>query len=239
MPASPNDTVDSGDHVAIIHDLGNLIQIASSAVNIAARNPTLRDSTLIPVIEGARASLDRAGALVRQTVAIARRTPADRGPASLESIISDLVALIEITWDESVRLSVDIPPDLPALACDPLGLQNAILNLLLNARQSMPEGGVISINAVPIVLERGEAMELRIGDTGIGMTPETVDRAFDPFFTTKVDGLGGIGLPTVARFAKDAEGRVLIESEYGRGTVVKLQLPAHCPSRSLPREYER
>jgi signal transduction histidine kinase len=94
----------------------------------------------------------------------------------------------------------------------------------------MPDGGVISIRAATVSLESGRGIELRVADNGVGMKPETIVRAFDPFFTTKSAGLGGIGLPMVQRFAQEVGGRVLIESEYGIGTTVRLQLPASSQS---------
>ena len=106
-----------------------------------------------------------------------------------------------------------------------------MLNLLFNARDAMPNGGIISIRAQAIFLGPDEAIELRVADSGLGMKPDTVARAFDPFFTTKSYGLGGLGLPTVHRFVQDVGGRVLIESEFGVGTTVRLQLPASPPSR--------
>jgi signal transduction histidine kinase len=214
------------DHIAIIHDLGNLIQIASSAVNITARNPKLCDPDLVPVIAGARSSLERAGALVRQAVASARQRHTERTLINIPKMLTDISSLLAITWDPNTRLQLDITTDIPEVECDALSLQNAIINLLLNARDAMPEGGVVTVHANAVTLDLGEAVELRITDNGIGMKAETIDRAFDPFFTTKASGLGGIGLPMVARFVQKTGGHIIIESEFGLGTTVWLQLPA-------------
>ncbi|WP_245319615.1 ATP-binding protein [Mesorhizobium temperatum] len=100
------------------------------------------------------------------------------------------------------------------------------MNLVFNARDAMPDGGLISINAAAVVQDPGTVVELRIEDSGIEMTRETVLRAFDPFFTTKGKGLGGVGLPMVKHFAERHGGRVDIESAFGSGTTVILRLPA-------------
>jgi signal transduction histidine kinase len=218
-------TVSSADSVGVVHDLGNLIQIASSALNIVARNPNIQGAGLEPVINGAKTSLERAGALVRETIGMATARRAEEQSVDLAAIIAELATLIRITWDQSVQLDIDVPPALPFVTCNGLGLQNAILNILSNARQAMPDGGVIFIRTTPIAIDIRMGLELQVVDSGVGMKPDTIARAFDPFFTTRCDGLGGVGLSMVERFARDAGGRVLIESEYGVGTTVRLQLP--------------
>jgi signal transduction histidine kinase len=103
--------------------------------------------------------------------------------------------------------------------------KTAVLNLLFNAREAMPDGGLICVGAAAIT-EAGMAfVQLRVADKGIGMKPETIERAFDPYFTTKTDGLGGVGLSMVKRFAEDAGGKVSIESEFGVGTTVRYSCP--------------
>jgi signal transduction histidine kinase len=211
---------------SIIHDLGNLIQIASSAVNMIARSPSIHTANLETVIAGAKTSLERAGALVRQTIGMVRERATVVEQVSLAACLSEVEALSKITWEHGIRLDVQAETALPLVECDPLALQNAVLNLLFNARDAMPNGGVISIRAETVSLESGKGIELRVADSGVGMKPDTIARAFDPFFTTKSDGLGGVGLPTVERFVQEAGGRVLVESEYGVGTTVRLQLPA-------------
>jgi signal transduction histidine kinase len=216
---------------SIIHDLGNLIQIASSAVNIVARNPSILTANLEAVIAGAKTSLERAGALVRQNMSMARERASAREQVRVAACLAEVATLVQITWEGRIRLDVRTDWDLPFVQCDPLALQNAVLNLLLNARDAMPNGGIISVRAEAILLGSREGVELRVADSGLGMKPDTIARAFDPFFTTKSDGLGGVGLPTVERFVQDVGGRVLIESDFGVGTTVRLQLPASPQSR--------
>ena len=223
----------------IIHDLGNLIQIASSAVNIIARNPSIHTTATDSVIAGAKASLARAGALVRQTISTATERALPTAEVSVTTCLAEVEALVRSTWDDDVRLDIQVDSDLPAIQCDALGLQNAVLNLLFNARDAMPNGGSISIRAETTPHGAGEGVELVVTDSGVGMTPDTIARAFEPFFTTKCDGLGGVGLPMVRHFVEELGGRVLIESEYGIGTAVKLQLPAASYSRNATLRQER
>jgi signal transduction histidine kinase len=205
----------------VVHDLGNLIQIASSALNIMARNPNIRTSGLEPVIAGARTSLDQASALVRRTIGAAHAEEAIE--VSLPDCLAEIEAVVAGNWEGMARLHVHIVSNLPQVRCDPLGLKNAVLNLLFNARDAMPDGGVILLRAEEA--DEGH-VEVRVSDSGVGMKPETVARAFDPFFTTKPGGMGGVGLPMVKRFAEEAGGIVLIESEFGVGTTVILKMPA-------------
>lgn len=151
------------------------------------------------------------------------RTPEE---ASVGACLAEVAKLIGSAWDSNIWLDVHAGHDLPPAKCDPLSLQDAILNLVFNAREAMPDGGSITIEAASVAHAPATVVELRIEDRGIGMTPETVLRAFDPFFTTKGVGLGGVGLPMVKQFAERHGGSVEIESALGSGTTVILRLPA-------------
>lgn len=209
----------------VLHDLGNLIQIATSALNILARMPDMPVTHRDPILHRARTSLDHAGTLVRQNVLHARTLSGHPPRSDVAACLADVVALIAA--EEGRGLSVDfvIAPDLPDIACDPIGLRRAVLNLVFNARDAMAGEGTVRIEAQPVLA----AVEVRIGDHGIGMSPSVLARVFDPFFTTKRDGMGGIGLPMVERFVRGAGGQVTIESEPGIGTAVTLRLPALPP----------
>jgi signal transduction histidine kinase len=132
-----------------------------------------------------------------------------------------------MSWDAEFSLHMRVHANLPQIQCDPVSLQSAVLNLLLNARDAMPGGGDIAVAAI----ERDGEVEICVADNGVGMAPDTVRRAFEPFFTTKADGLGGVGLPMVERFVREAGGRVAVESELGIGTIVMLHLPAASAAR--------
>ncbi|MGX5804903.1 sensor histidine kinase [Bradyrhizobium sp. Arg314] len=212
----------------IVHDLGNLIQVASSALNHLARDPSISAApALRPVIAGARTALERAGGLVRQTISIAQESHLEIEHANVGVCLVEIEAFVRSAWDTNIRFEVKVGSDLPLVRCDRIGLQNAVLNLLLNARDAMPDGGLISVEAA-LVSERSiiTQVDIRVVDNGIGMTSETMVRAFDPFFTTKGEGLGGVGLPMVKRFAEESGGSVAMQSTLGAGTTVTLRLPA-------------
>ncbi|PBB27426.1 MULTISPECIES: ATP-binding protein [unclassified Mesorhizobium] len=212
----------------IVHDLGNLIQVASSALNHLARDPSVSAAPeLGPVIAGAKTALERAGGLVRQTIGAAGGICSDIQQANVSDCLLEIETLIRSAWDASIRLEVRVEPDMPLIRCDRIGLQNAVLNLLFNARDAMPDGGLISVGAA-LASERTTTgqVDILVEDNGIGMTEETMARAFDPFFTTKGKGLGGVGLPMVKRFAEESGGGVAVQSTLGAGTTVTLRLPA-------------
>jgi signal transduction histidine kinase len=211
----------------VVHDLGNLIQVALSGLNRVARDPAISCTPdLEPVIASARTALHSAGALVRETIGGPRESSRESATTDIGACLIELEALIGSTLEPGIDVRLRFASDLPLAGCDRLGLQNAVLNLIFNAREAMPDGGLISINAAAVVSGEDVAIELRIVDSGIGMKPETVVRAFDPFFTTKGPGLGGVGLPMVKRFAEETGGSVGIESTFGAGTIVILRLPA-------------
>ena len=209
------------------HDLGNLMQIASSSFNLLARDPTILTSDRLGrvVAAGARA-LDKAGAMVREQVAPSQSTkPADPCTDVIDCI-RELDDIVRSTWEPG-RFSIvlRVEPNLPAARCDRQGLQNALLNLFLNARDSMPDGGVISVRAAALSGAGAPVIQLSVKDHGVGMTPDTMRRAFEPFFTTKGTGLGGVGLPMVRHFVEGHDGTVSVESAPAMGTIVTLQLP--------------
>ena len=212
----------------IVHDLGNLIQVASSALNHLARDPNVSAAPALgPVIAGAKTALERAGGLVRQTIGAAAGIYSDIHQANAGDCLAEIESLIRSAWDASIRLEVTVGPDLPLIRCDRIALQNAVLNLLFNARDAMPDGGLISVDValVPARSTDGQ-VDIRVEDNGIGMSRETMIRAFDPFFTTKGEGLGGVGLPMVKSFVEEAGGSVTVQSTLGAGTTVTLRLPA-------------
>jgi signal transduction histidine kinase len=224
-PVEPQET-----HLAnagIVHDLGNLIQIAASAVNIVARSPTMPTEHSRPILHRATICLEQAGALVRQTIGIARDGAATLGDCCVTACLADVAALVEAMDEPGLALEIDIERELPRALCDPLGLRSAVLNLVFNARDAMAGIGLVAIRGRAISCGlAGISVEISVTDNGVGMSPATVARALDPFFTTKSNGLGGVGLPMVERFVREAGGTISIASEPGIGTAVALRLPA-------------
>ena len=217
----------------VVHDLGNLIQIAASAVNIIGRSSrACPDSALEPILARARTALERASALVRQTSVRTEPDVEVRATQELQSVTScldEIRALISSICEPDVSLSIEAPADLPPVRCNRIGLQSAVLNLVTNARDALPERGSIMIvaRAVADNAVGADAVELSVADDGMGMSRETLLRAFNPYFTTKADGRGaGLGLAMVKRFTQEAGGRVELASAPGAGTTVTLRLPA-------------
>jgi signal transduction histidine kinase len=212
----------------IVHDLGNLIQVASSALNHLARDPGVSAAPALGlVIAGAKTALDRAGGLVRQTISLARESHTEIEHTNVGVCLAEIESLIRSAWDANIRLEIRVCwDDLPLVRCDRIGLQNAVLNLLFNARDAMPNGGLISVDALVSESSAASQVDIRVADNGIGMTSETMVRAFDPFFTTKGAGLGGVGLPMVKHFAEQSGGSVEVQSALGAGTTMTLRLPA-------------
>jgi signal transduction histidine kinase len=210
----------------LVHDLGNLIQIAYSAINIVARTPDMPAPHSGPILHRARTCLEHAGALVRRNIELARDRAITDQCSDVAACLSEVAALVIAMDEPGLILDTDIEPRLPDLRCDPIELRRAILNLVFNARDAIAGGGYILIAARSIRDQHSAAVEIRVVDNGVGMSAATIARIFDPFFTTKSDGLGGIGLPMVERFVRSAGGEIAIDSEPGLGTTVALRLPA-------------
>jgi len=211
----------------VIHDLGNLIQIASSAINIIARTPHMPAMHAGPMLERAKTCLQHAGELVHQNIGFIHDRITEDERTSVAKCLSDVAALVEALGEPGLDLVVEIEPNLPKVECDAIGMRRAILNLVFNARDAIQGCGTVQIEARAIWHGHiAVGVEVRVVDRGVGMAPATVERVFEPFFTTKPDGVGGLGLSTVTRFARDARGEVAIESEQGVGTIVTLRLPA-------------
>lgn len=214
---------------AVIHDLGNLIQVATSAFNILSRSRCIsRDKRASQIILSAQASLERAGGLVRQSLRSARggyTPPVDS--VCVGTCLFDLKALLEKIWEPEIHFEVQAEPNLPRLACNVIGFQTVLLNLIVNARDAMPDGGTILLAARALVAAGVARVEIVVADDGLGMTRETLERAFTPLFTTRSSRDGGYGLSAVKTFVQAADGDIQLESEPGVGTRITMTLPAY------------
>lgn len=216
---------------ATVHDLGNLIQVALSALNILSRNAHLEsEPSLLPIVASASISLGRAGMLVEQTMRRAREGEPSVEPVCIAGCLTGCRDLVANIWHPEIRLDLHIEPGLPPVACDRIGLQGAIMNLLTNSRDAMPNGGAITL-AARRVNRTGyaAAVAIEVADNGCGMSRETLQRAFEPLFTTRATGLGGLGLPVVKRFVEKVGGCVEAESNLSAGTQVVMYLPISEP----------
>jgi len=210
----------------LAHDFNNLLTAVLNNLRLVRQEPGGGDNPdrIDNAIRAATAGAD----LVRRLMAFSRRQSLESRPVLVESLIRDILPLVERMVGERVQLSHRIDPDLPPIRVDPVQLENAILNLAVNARDAMPEGGLLGIAArlVPDGTEAG-AVRISIADTGTGMTPDVAARVFEPFFTTKPPGQGtGLGLSTVYGFVTQSGGQVRMETDPGRGTTFHLTFPA-------------
>jgi signal transduction histidine kinase/CheY-like chemotaxis protein len=233
----------------VAHDVNNLLTIMlgnfetlavraedrMAAASPAVARPEL-EADLGLAIAGLRAG-ESANSLIQRLLAYSRGQQEAVQPVDVAALLRSLDPLLQRTLARRIRARVKCPPDLwPALA-DPAELESAVLNMALNAQDAMPNGGLLEIAAENVEVDRlyakvggfertGRYVMLSVLDNGAGMTQETLRRAFDPFFTTKADGTGtGLGLAMVRGFARQAGGHVIIDSEPGRGTILRIYLP--------------
>ncbi|WP_026190788.1 PAS domain-containing protein [Methylobacterium sp. WSM2598] len=224
----------------IAHDFNNLLTgIVGSLDLMQTRIAEGRTENLSRYAGLAMTSAQRAAALTHRLLAFSRRQPLESRPVDVNRLVNSMDELLRRTLGEQVRLEIVVAGGLWLTLCDPNQLENAVLNLAINARDAMPDGGRLTIEtanahldeayaAREIGVRAGQYVCIGVSDTGTGMPPDVIARAFDPFFTTKPLGQGtGLGLSMIYGFAKQSEGTVKIYSEPGQGTTVKLYLPRY------------
>jgi PAS domain S-box-containing protein len=223
----------------IAHDFNNLLTgIVGSLDLLQVRLNQGRTDNVARYIDAAMTSANRAAALTHRLLAFARRQPLVPKIVDSDQLVGSLEDLLRRTIGETIDLAIVASKDLWCTLCDPNQLESALLNLAINARDAMPEGGKLTIattNArlddtyadIP-ALTPGDYVCIDVTDTGTGMSAEVAARAFDPFFTTKPIGQGtGLGLSMIYGFARQSNGHVTIDSKLERGTSVRLYLPRH------------
>jgi PAS domain S-box-containing protein len=214
----------------IAHDFNNLLQGIVGALQLSdMRIAEGRLDGLARYNAQAQHCAERAAALTHRLLAFSRRQALDPKPIRANELISAMEPLLQRTLGETIRLELDLAPDLALTLCDPNQLDSAILNLAINARDAMPNGGRLTISSANALGLAGRAdadtVCISVTDTGTGMPPEIVARAFDPFYTTKPLGQGtGLGLSMIYGFMRQSGGEAKIRSEVGRGTTVSLHL---------------
>jgi PAS domain S-box-containing protein len=223
----------------IAHDFNNLLTgILGGLELIETRLAQGRFKEIDRYISVAQGSAKRAAALTSRLLTFARRQALAPKPLDVIHLVSELDELMRRIVGSSIDLKVSIPDNVWAILVDPNQLENALLNLCINARDAMPDGGRLEITAknwrsgLRTTLEQdippGDYVIVSVSDTGTGMPKDVIERAFEPFFTTKPVGEGtGLGLSMIYGFAHQSGGKVWIESEVGRGTQVHLCLPRH------------
>ena len=224
----------------LAHDMGNLLQVVASALSLIDRSLARPDpSGVHRLCQNARTAVERIVTLRGQILDLARVEPTHLRRVDPAEVISSLRGLIELTLGPKICLDIDCAAGAPGVVCDVQELENAILNLVVNARDAMPSGGrlTVSLNYDDgpgqdggMVIAACPRLIVRVGDTGCGIPAEILAKVFNPFFSTKPADRGiGLGLPMVAEFVRRASGSVEIESRPGEGTTVILNLPGCWP----------
>ncbi|ACK51699.1 histidine kinase [Methylocella silvestris BL2] len=223
----------------IAHDFNNMLTGVIGSLDIMRRRiASHRLEDLDRFMDAAAASANRAAGLTQRLLAFSRRQSLDAKPTDINGLVASLEQLIRGSLDERVQLQFVLDPHLPRAVVDVNQLENALLNLAINARDAMPEGGRLTIETSAVDLDEACADErygtavgayviVAVSDTGVGMPPDVLEKVFDPFFTTKPLGQGtGLGLSMVYGFARQSGGQVRIHSQPGAGSTVKIYLPA-------------
>ncbi|OAS24683.1 hybrid sensor histidine kinase/response regulator [Methylobacterium platani] len=223
----------------LAHDFNNLLAgISGSLELMQTRIGQGRLKDVDRYMTAAQGAARRAAALTHRLLAFSRRQTLDPRPTDVNHLVAGMAELIRRTVGPAIEIAVEAAPDLWTVLVDPPQLENALLNLCLNARDAMPDGGRIAIETANLDLDAaaarahevppGDYLSLAVSDTGAGMAPEVIQRAFDPFFTTKPLGQGtGLGLSMIYGFTQQSGGQVRIASAVGQGTTVRLLLPRH------------
>ena len=230
----------------IAHDFNNLLTVIVG--NLELLKPRIGDDKRSQRhVEMALMGADRGAKLTNQLLAFARKQPLDPTPVNLAQLLPDLTEMLRRTLGELIEIEVVGSPGLWNVSIDPHQFETAVLNLAINARDAMPDGGKLTLELANVRLddayaaqhndvETGQYVVFGVTDTGVGMTQEIAARAFDPFFSTKGDGGTGLGLSMVFGFVKQSGGHVNIYSEPGHGTTIKLYLPRTSDGVVMPHE---
>ena len=218
----------------IAHDFNNLLTVIKGYSELALIN-LKTDNPLKGNIEEIKKASERAAELTRQLLAFSRRQVMELKVIDLGTVLQNLEKMLRRVIGENIELIMKLEDDLGRVKVDPGQIEQVILNLAVNAKDAMPDGGSLRIEITDAELDEGYARKhvavrpgryvmLSVSDTGYGMTPEVRERVFEPFFTTKEKGTG-LGLSTVYGIVKQSGGNIWVYSELGHGTVFKIYFP--------------
>jgi PAS domain S-box-containing protein len=220
----------------IAHDLNNILSPILMSVSLLRRSMTDPDSAkMLNIVES---SAERGAGIVKQVLTFARGVEGERVLLQAKHLVSELSKIMAQTFPRNIDIQTNLATDLWTISGDATQLHQVLLNLCVNARDAMPNGGTLTLSAENVTVDEqlarmnpgaqlGPHVVLRAGDTGTGMSPETMEKIFDPFFTTKEVGKGtGLGLATVIGIVKGHGGFLSLQSEVGVGTTFLVYLPA-------------
>lgn len=228
----------------IAHDLNNVLSPILMSANLLQMK--LQDPDLLRLVGVVEKSAQHGAGLVRQVLAFARGTEGERADLQLYVIVKDVVALLGETLPRSIAIETRIAHDLRPVLANATQLSQVLMNLGINARDAMPDGGLLRFGARNVKLGEGDVagqpevqpgdfVEITVSDTGTGIPRELLDRIFDPFFTTKAAGKGtGLGLSTTMGIVRSHRGFLQVKSELGRGTEFRLWFPSAPTTAAVP-----
>ncbi|MGH9394077.1 MAG: PAS domain S-box protein, partial [Terriglobales bacterium] len=229
----------------IAHDFNNLLTVINGYSDMLLENDLGDDAS--DKLRSVRTAGDRAATLTHQLLAFSRQQVLQPRMLDLNAAVRALEPLLRRSIGEDIELRTELAADLEPIKADPSQLDQVLMNLVVNARDAMPEGGTLRIETANVSLDEafvrphpglseGDYALLTVSDTGTGMRPETQAHIFEPFFTTKPQGKGtGLGLPTVFGIARQSGGTILVDSEWGRGTRMQVFLPVFNRAAASPR----
>jgi PAS domain S-box-containing protein len=217
----------------VAHDFNNLLMVILSSLRLIDRRAGDADPLIHKWVQSAISATQRGASLTQRMLAFARRQDLNPDRVDVAALIDGMSDLLQRSVGPTIRLRTELPDDLPAAFVDPNQLELALLNLAVNARDAMPDGGLLRIAAGPEQLARDEGrlragryLRLSVIDSGTGMDADTLARAMEPFFTTKGVGKGtGLGLSMVEGLASQSGGQLLLKSQPGEGTSAEIWLP--------------
>jgi signal transduction histidine kinase/ActR/RegA family two-component response regulator len=223
----------------IAHDFNNMLAVIISGISLARKRLANGQAGATELLASAIDGANRAAALVKKLLAFSRQQPLEPQAIDANKFVAGMSDLTARALGETIRMETVLGGGLWATLADPVQLETAVLNLCVNARDAMPNGGRLTLETTNCYLDDRYArlhpgvpaeqyVLIAVTDTGVGMSDEVLSKAFDPFFTTKPPGMGtGLGLSQVFGFVKQSGGHIKIYSERGQGTTVKLYLPRH------------
>ncbi len=235
----------------VAHDFNNLLTVVIGGLEMIERQlpklpPGPPSARVDRGIDLAKKGADRAAVLVQRLLAFSRRQALEPRPVDVNLLVCGMLEVLRRTLGETIALNAVLAEELWPARADPNQLENAVLNLAVNARDAMPDGGRLTVRTENRILGNdpaiadavtGDYVMVAVTDTGIGMDQSTLERAFEPFFTTKDVGYGtGLGLSQVYGFVKQSTGHIALRSRPGAGTTVEIYLPRLAPGQECPDE---
>jgi PAS domain S-box-containing protein len=226
----------------IAHDMNNILTPILAAAQLLSLKLTNLDSQTKQLIQLLQENAKRGVNLVKQIVSFARGGEGERAQMQIASIVSEVVDIVRQTFPKSIEICLNFASDLWLVSGDATQFHQVFMNLFINARDAMPEGGILTITAENLWVDESDArmnfdakvgsyVAIAVADTGSGMSEEILEKIFEPFFSTKEPGKGtGLGLSTVLGIIKSHQGFVNVSSQVGKGTSIKIYLPADIQS---------